>query len=110
MPVKLKKIKVSKPREGFDVPVPSNEGIPPYPPDFRVSEKQMPEIKGWPVGKHYRLIVDVRLTEKEDRMDHPVKATFDLTAYKYLKPKTIDEMSDKEFGEYQGEALDRGKL
>ena len=50
------------------------------------------------------------MTEKEDRENEPVRATFDVTAYKNLPEKAIEDMTDEEFGEFQGEALARGSL
>lgn len=95
----LKKIKVGKEREGFDIPV---AGLSPFPPSFRVDSKQIPEITHWAAGETYRMIVDVRMTEKQDRENEPVRGEFDVTAYKHVKPKA---QTDEEFEVEQGEAL-----
>lgn len=98
----LKKIKVSKRREGFDMPVAESD-VPSYPPNFRVSDTQIPEIKKWEVGENYYIVFKVRQTEKEDREGEPVRASFDVVAYKPIKD--IDQMTDEEIEELQGEAL-----
>ena len=107
---KLKKIKVTK-RSEYDSPA----IMPPsYLPSFRVGDKQMPEIKGWEVGKKYRFVIEVLQTSQDLSVDDNgianVMAGFDIVAYKYLKAKTIDEMNDEEFEEYQGESLAKGEL
>ena len=102
----LKKIRVSKLREGFDHPVPSDSHLPPFPPNFRANENQIPEMKGWPQGGHYIMVMEIRMSEKSGDEGKPVNGSFDIVAYKYLPKKTIDEMTDEEFGSHQGEALD----
>ena len=97
----LKKIKVSDESKSV------GESIKPYysAPRFYVDAEQISEIKGWEVGSNYRLIVEVEQVSKEEREDGTISASFKIVAYKHLRSKTIDEMSDKEFGEYQGKAL-----
>ena len=107
---KLKKIKVTK-RSEYDSPTIQP---PAYLPSFRVGDKQMPEIRKWTVGEKYRLVIEVLQTSQEMSVDDNgisnVSAGFDIVAYKYLKAKTIDEMNDEEFEEYQGESLAKGEL
>jgi len=54
------------------------------------------------------MTIDVRMDSKEDMMDMPTRGGFAIVAYKILPgPKTMEEMSDKEFGEYQGKVLEK---
>src|SRR3990167_2170356 len=99
----LKKIKVSEPG-GVDMPRPYHSA-----PSFYVDAEQMSEIKDWEVGKKYRLVVEVEQKTKNESEDS-VSASFEIIAYKHMKEKTIDEMNDEEFGEYQGQAMERGHL
>lgn len=98
----LKKIKVRH-SSTEDVPYASKHLSPP---SFYINAAQMPEIKGWKVGGKYRLIIEVEqksMNKREDSTD----ASFDILAYRHIPEKSIDEMTDKEFGDYQGEALDK---
>lgn len=99
---KLKKIPVSKAGEYSDSPAIHPH---PYPPTFSVGEKQMPEIADWEQGEKYRLIVEVHMSEKSGEEGDPVHGRFEIVAYKHLKEKTIEEMTDEEFGEHKDEAL-----
>lgn len=99
MSVKLKKIKVEKP-DNVDA-----EPLHWRLPHFSVTEDQMPEVKSWEVGNKYRMIVEVEQTEKSDREGDPVRGEFRLVAYKPLPNKSLDEMTDDEFAELQGEML-----
>ena len=103
--IKLKKIPVNG-KSDIDIYPPTHRS---YPPQFDVDDMQMPEIKDWEVGHKYRLIIDIEQTSKNENEDR-VSGNFNIIAYKYLKPKTIEEMTDKEFGEYSGESLARGSL
>jgi|SRR3990167_2890314 len=98
----LKKIKVDE-MQGV-MPNPMS-----WPPSFSINAKQMPEIKDWEVGKKYRLVIEVEQKSKNEREDS-LDASFEIVAYKHLKEKTMDEMSDSEFGEYQGQVMERGHL
>ena len=73
-------------------------------PQFHIDARQMPEIKNWEPPNEYILVVRIKQTNKNvDENRHT--AEFDIVAYKYLPSKTIEEMTDKEFGEHQGQAL-----
>ena len=96
--LKLKKIKISE-SHGKDIPSPYHSA-----PSFYVNAEQMPEIESWEVGKKYKLVIEVEQKSKNEREDS-IDASFDILAYKHLKEKTIDEMSDKEFEEEKGKAL-----
>lgn len=96
MHIKLKKIK--KPNmEGMKMP----ESMGPM---FYVDDMMMPEVADWEVGKKYRMVVEVEQKSKNED-DHGVHGGFEIVAYKHLKDKSLEEMSDKEFGEYQSQAL-----
>lgn len=103
--LKLKKIPVQEPRVGIDMP---ERRL--YPPSFQIEAEQMPEIKDWEVGKKYRLIVEIEQKSAHQNEKDRMNASFDIVAYKHLKPKSMDEMNDEEFDEYSGEALARGSL
>lgn len=94
--IKLKKIKINESKESV---MPSSSA-----PNFYINAGQMPEIKDWEVGKKYKLVIEVEQKSKNEREDS-VDASFDILAYKHLKEKSIDEMDDKEFGEYKGKQL-----
>lgn len=96
--LKLKKILVGDDSLQYD------ESPPAHRPSFYTHDKQMKEIAGWEQGKVYRIVVDVEMSNKNES-DRGVNGSFDIVAYKHLPDKTIEEMSDEEFGEYQGEAL-----
>ena len=64
----------------------------------------MLEIKDWEVGEKYRLIIEVEMKSKSER-EEMIEGSFDISAYKHLKPKSPEEMDDEEFGEYQGKKL-----
>lgn len=99
----LKKIKISKPRDGFDEVV--SEGYPHWPPRFDVTDNQMSEIKEWEVGEKYLMVVEVRQTSKTAREGQPVRAEFDIVRYKALSGKSMEDMTDEEFQVEQGKAL-----
>lgn len=100
----LKKIKIGKAREGFDMPF-EEEGLPHFPPSFNVVDKQMPEIKNWEVGENYFLVIEVRQVSKTDREGNPTRSEFDIVRYKALTGKALEDMTDEEFEIEQGEAL-----
>lgn len=96
MNIKLKKIK--KPEmKGMDMPSMSG-------PMFYVDDMQMSEIADWKVGEKYKMVVEVEMKSMSED-DHGMHGSLEVTAYKHLKEKTINEMSDKEFGDYQGQQL-----
>ena len=100
--IKLKKIPV---RVIDEVEALESPDMPPaYPPSFDVNDIQMPEIKDWEVGKKYKFIIEVEQKSKNETKKK-IRVSFDIIAYKYLKPKSIDEMTDEEFGQHQGESL-----
>ena len=99
----LKKIKVSN---GSDLP---SVGKYHSAPSFYIDAEQMPEIKDWEVGKKYRLVVEVEQKRKEES-ENSTSANLEIVAYKYLPKKSINDMTDEEFGEYQSESLNKGGL
>ena len=96
MHIKLKKIK--KPEmEGMKMPSMSG-------PMFYVDDAQMSEIASWKVGEKYRMVVEVEMKSMSED-DHGVNGSLEVVAYKHLKEKSINEMTDKELGEYEGQQL-----
>ena len=77
-------------------------------PVLNVDNKHMQEIEDWEVGKKYKMVIEVEMKSKSMNREM-VSGGFDILAYKYLKDKTMDEMSDDEFGEYQDEQLAKHK-
>ena len=103
----LKKIKVTVTRndDGLELAPPSFADRL-HAPSFHIDARQMQEIKGWTPPHEYTLIVRIKQTNKTvDPVTLKHTAEFDIVAYKHIPDKTIEEMSDKEFGEYQGEEL-----
>ena len=79
-----------------------------YPPSFNVSSKQMPEIKDWKVGKNYKLVIEVKQKSVNENEDGEVSSNLELVAYA-VKHDNFDKMDDKEFEEYQSEAMSNKK-
>ena len=77
------------------------------PPYLGIESKQVPEVKDWEVGETYRLVVDLKQTSKSEDRDGRVSGGFELIAYKHIPEKSIDEMSDKEFEDYEGRMLEK---
>lgn len=105
----LKKIAVAKQKPKFLV---EEEKLPYYLPSFHISSKQMSEIRDWEVGKNYKIVIEVNMKSKsEDERSGVTNASgsLELVAYKVLKTKSIDDMTDEEFGEYQGKELSKRK-
>ena len=104
--MKLKKLHIKKHENDIHIHMP-------MPPSFSVDNSVMPEIKDWQVGETYRLVIDVRQTSKSEMVMHDkevIDGRMEIVAYKYLPKKSVEEMSDKEFEEYQGEVLSKGKM
>jgi len=100
--LKLKTIPVSPPsKEDKEFMAKSPSVDLPY---FRTDAKQMPEVKNWEQGEVYRFVIEATMKSKRDD-ERGTRAEFEIVSYKPIVQKSIDEMSDKEFGEYQGEAL-----
>lgn len=78
--LKLKKIPVKK----SDYPKMLDEGIPYYNPSFSLNDKQVPEIADWEVGEEYQIVVNVKMTRKEEYKDNNVSGGFDITGYKVV--------------------------
>ncbi len=103
----LKKIPVAKTKPKYMI---EESKLPYYLPSFSLSSKQMPEIRKWDVGKNYKLVIEVNMRSKnENERDGNTDASgsLEIVAYKIIKTKSIDDMSDEEFGEYQGKELSK---
>jgi len=100
--IKLKKIKSPSP-VGMDRPSEAT-----YLPGFSADDNQIPEITDWEVGKSYKMIIKVKQKSKSEGTFNGAKVSdgrFDIVAYKVLEDKAIEDMTDEEFGEYQGQKL-----
>lgn len=110
--IKLKEIKVESMQEKPMVEVES-EGDFMHCPYLYVNDRQIPEIKKFEVGESYEMIIRVTPRSKDEHestSDERSSVELAVTAYKVIEKKSMDDMSDEEFGEYQGEALKSGKL
>lgn len=96
----LKKIPVKKSESG-DKAIESLMDS--YPPSIHLSDKQVPEIKNWKAGQTYQLIIQVKETSMNIQKDGRVDASFEITHYKAVTG--MDEMSDKEIENMQGQAM-----
>ena len=102
--LKLKTIPVSQPsKEDKEFMEKSPSVDLPY---FRTDAKQMPEVKNWEQGEFYKFVVEVKMKSKRDD-ERGTRAEFEIVAYKPIVKKSINEMTDKEFGEHQGEELSK---
>lgn len=97
--LKLKKIEVHEPTKGMIEESPMM-----WTPSFSISDKQMSEVKDCDVGKKYRFVIEVEMKSKRE-VEKGIEAGFDIVAYKIIKEKAPEDMTDEEFGEYQGEKL-----
>lgn len=107
MAEELKKIPIA-PKSKKDIYGPigiERNGLPTYFPSFSANDKQMPEVDEWETEGRYRIVIDVVMTSKESNRHMATRGGFDIVAYKVIKTKTIDEMSDKEYGTHLGEEL-----
>lgn len=102
----LKKIQVSPP-EGDPNVMKESKYL--FMPSFKVDSAQMPEIRQWENDGRYRLFIEVVQTNRTDHEDGN-DATFNIVAYKVIPKVAIEDMNDKEFGEYQGKSLEQGRL
>ena|SRR3990167_5914055 len=73
-------------------------------PSFYVSSREMPEIADWEVGGKYRMVIEVEQKSKSEDNER-MNGSFEIVAYMPLREKTIHEMSDREFGTYQGKKM-----
>lgn len=74
-------------------------------PFIYLNSDQMSEIVNWKQGKKYRVVFDIVQTAQRVDSDKVVRSDFKVVAYKILPLKEIEDMDDKEFGEYQGKML-----
>jgi hypothetical protein len=82
---KMRKVKGESPMMGHDMPA--------YLPSFSMTEKDLPEIKDWQVGKKYKLQIEVEMvsSSKNEYGKTGLEARF-----KIHKVGTKDMMSEKE--------------
>lgn len=107
----LKKIPIApkpKDKKGCDLPsFRESDGLSCFYPSFSINDKQMPEVDAWEVEGRYRLVLDVVMTSKGSQRHSATRGGFDIVGYKILATKPPEEMTDKEFGEYQGKVLEK---
>ncbi|MBI4136852.1 hypothetical protein HY469_02205 [Candidatus Roizmanbacteria bacterium] len=101
--MKLKKIKVPATNSNGDIPMSMSMSMLP---SFHADETIIPEIKNWKVGGKYELVIEVEQKMQSEVTINGVskiEGRFDIVAYKFLPKKSIEEMTDIEFSEYQNE-------
>src|SRR3990167_5331824 len=76
-------------------------------PHFRLNSDQVPEIATWEPGKSYRIMIDMKQESKDINPSKQVNASFLIRAYKVIEEKPMEDMTDEEFGEYQGKELEK---
>ena len=97
MSLKLKTIKISKPKHGKD------EEMVSYPPSFSANEKQIPELVDWKVGEKYILVIEVemkRMSSYDNGTKKNTDASFDVVAYSVSDD--YENMSDEDIEKIQG--------
>jgi len=75
-------------------------------PYLHLNSDQVPEIMNWEPDNNYRLVIDIRQNSKNVEPSKRTMADFTIIGYKVVEPKDIENMTDAEFGDYQGEKLD----
>lgn len=106
------KLKMIKQVQESESPVDSF-GKFPHCPSLYMSSDQVPEVAKFEVGESYDIVIRVtpRSKDEHETVDNErCSVECAVVAYKVIEKKSIDDMTDKEFGEYQGQALDSGKL
>lgn len=80
-------------------------------PFLHLNSEQVSELFNWKNKRTYRMIIDIRQDNQDvDKVTGRVSSGFKIVAYKALKKKSIDEMTDKEFEEHQGEELHKASM
>lgn len=75
-------------------------------PFLHLTSEQVPELHNWKTGGHYRMVIDIRQDgDHKDKVTGVSSGEFKIVAYKVIKSKSIAEMTDEEFGEFQGQEL-----
>ena len=107
--LKLKVIPLKK-RDNKDYPmISNNDYMLSYSPSFSLIDKQVPEIVDWEVGKKYKMVVEVEMRSKNEVKNGDekigVSGSFDILSYSVSDK--VDEMTDEELEEMQGEVLSK---
>lgn len=76
-------------------------------PFLSLNSDQIPELLDWEPGGHYRLEVELRQDSQNINPAKRVQGSFSIVAYKHIPVKEIEDMSDAEFGQHQGQEMDR---
>lgn len=106
--IKLKQIPVKKNKNrGMEVSMDEYEMS--YSPNFRLIDRQMPEIKDWEVGEKYQIVVEVEMTSKNEVKNKSadkigVAGSFDILAYKTMDG---EDMSDEDLENMQGMGMSK---
>lgn len=101
--LKLKKIPVKK----SDYPMEVADSVPFYNPSFQLSDKQVPEVSDWEVGESYQIVVEVKMTRKEEYKNNSStgsSGSFEIISYKAMDS---EDMSDDDMETMQGMGLSK---
>lgn len=75
-------------------------------PFLHLNSEQVIEVHNWEVGGHYRMVIDIRQDSKDvDKISGIASGGFKIVAYKVIKGKNIENMTDQELEIEQGKAL-----
>lgn len=75
-------------------------------PYLTLTSEQVPDVATWENGMEYDMIIEVRQSGSTlDKVSGITRADMKIIAYKVLKEKSIEEMDDKEFEDYQDKQL-----
>ena len=64
-------------------------------PSFRLTVKDLPEIKDWKVGKSYTLKLQVKQVSADEFENQPLAARFELEKVEVVKLTTDEEMKGR---------------
>jgi len=64
-------------------------------PSFRLTVKDLPEIKDWKVGKSYTLKLQVKQVSADESENQPLAARFELEKVEVVKSTTDEEMKGR---------------
>ncbi len=98
--LKLKKIPITD-NKNLDSGLIRNDYI--SSPSLSLNDKQVPEIKDWQVGETYTIVLEIKMVSMSAYDKSGTSGSFDIIKYKVMDD--IEDMSDADLEEMQGEAL-----
>lgn len=77
-------------------------------PYLDLNSEQVPEVHNWEPKHTYRMVIDIRQDDmRVDKITGRVSAGFKIVKYKVIEAKSIEDMTDTEFGVQQGKELSK---